>query len=270
MPDIAAITGQQATQTNQAEKKDKSTLGQDDFLTLLVAQLQNQDPLNPSDATEFTAQLAQYSQLEQLFNLNTAMDQMTLAQNNSQRISALGLIGKEVLVSGKTFTLGEEPVDIGYQVHDTATAATLRIQDQFGKTVDTVELTDLDKGNHSITWTGVGSDGTQLDPGKYTISIQATGLDDETSAAVTPLVRSEVTGVRMEDGVPKLVTDTGDYTIDAIHGAYDKSTSTTDSTPEDGEQGGTGESTSENEAISAATDGAGIIEDMAGSQEENG
>ncbi len=83
----------------------ENTLGQDEFLTLLVAQLQNQDPLNPTDATEFTAQLAQYSQLEQLFNLNDAMDGLSAAQTSSQKVSALSLIGKEVVVEDSHFPL---------------------------------------------------------------------------------------------------------------------------------------------------------------------
>lgn len=231
MADIGSITQQNTSSvTSGTSTTETNSLGQEDFLTLLVAQLENQDPLNPTDATEFTAQLAQYSQLEQLFNLNTAMEEMTLAQNNSQRISALSLIGKEVLVAGDTFSLDQQPVEIGYRIEETVSEGTLRIQDPYGKIVETIELTDLDKGNHSITWDGKNEEGELLSSGNYTIDIQTTG------AAIAPLVRSEVTGVKMEDGTPTLETSAGYYTIDEIHGAYDKTTQQSeDTTPTDGE-----------------------------------
>lgn len=223
MADIGSITQQKiSSATSGTSTTEKNSLGQEEFLTLLVAQLENQDPLNPTDATEFTAQLAQYSQLEQLFNLNTAMDEMTLAQNNSQRISALSLIGKEVLVSGDTFSFDQQPVEIGYRIDDTITEGTLRIMDSTRTTVGTIELTDLDQGNHTITWNGTDTEGELLSSGNYTIDIQATGANDSSAAAVTALIRSEVTGVKMDGGTPKLETSSGYYAIDEIHGAYDQ------------------------------------------------
>jgi flagellar basal-body rod modification protein FlgD len=259
MADIGSITQQNSSSaTAGTTTTEKNSLGQEDFLKLLVAQLQNQDPLNPTDATEFTAQLAQYSQLEQLLNLNSAMDQMTLAQNNSQRISALSLIGKEVLVSGNSFSFDQQPVEIGYRVDDTVTEGTLRINDSYGKTVETIELADLEKGNHTITWDGKNAEGELLSSGNYTIDIQPTG------AAVTALVRAEVTGVKMEDGTPTLETSAGYYTIDEIHGAYDKTTQQPDATlPTDGEVTDSGVTQSPlQQTISAAKDGSGIIEDV--------
>lgn len=225
MADIGSITQQNiSSATSGTSTTEKNSLGQEEFLTLLVAQLENQDPLNPTDATEFTAQLAQYSQLEQLFNLNTAMDEMTLAQNNSQRISALSLIGKEVLVSGDTFSFDQQTVEIGYRIDDIVTEGTLRIEDSTGATVATIELTDLDQGNHTITWDGKNEEGDFFSSGTYTIDIQATGANDLSVAAVTALIRSEVTGVKMDGGTPKLETSSGYYAIDEIHGAYDQST----------------------------------------------
>jgi flagellar basal-body rod modification protein FlgD len=101
---IGNTTAASSAATTSAATKSK-TLGQTDFLNLLVAQLKNQDPLNPSDPTEFTSQLAQYSQLEQLFNLNDSMGNLTTAQNNSQRLSSLALIGQEVVVEDSDFAL---------------------------------------------------------------------------------------------------------------------------------------------------------------------
>ena len=90
MTDIAEIFGP-TSQANTPVYSDQSggDLGKEDFLTLLVAQLQNQDPMNPEDATEFTAQLAQFSSLEQLFNINENMEDLALAQQQSDRFSTM-------------------------------------------------------------------------------------------------------------------------------------------------------------------------------------
>ena len=73
-----------------------SNLGKDDFLLLLVTQLQNQDPLNPQDPTEFTSQLAQYSSLEQLFTVNDQLGQLETTNGNVVQMTALGLMGQNV------------------------------------------------------------------------------------------------------------------------------------------------------------------------------
>ncbi len=253
----AATTQEQTTKTDE-----KSTLGQDEFLTLLVAQLQNQDPMNPTDATEFTAQLAQYSQLEQLFNLNESMDQLAEAQNNSERISALSLIGKEITVEGSEFTLGQDPVEIGYSVEGPVTDIDLRIQNQYGKTVATLTADDLSTGSHFITWNGLNQSGEQVAPGTYTIEAQYQGGEEGTTTTVSPLIRTEVTGVDLKGSEPLLVTVSGSYQVSAIHGAYDNSNSSS-TEPGDGEESLEEESSTGNPTIkfSAATDGAGIIGD---------
>ena len=106
------VINQATTAAAQAKAKEadkgNDIMGKEDFLTLLVAQLQNQDPLNPDDPTEFTAQLAQFSSLEQLFNLNESMDKVATSVNDSQKLSALSMIGKEVAYADSEFTLKGE------------------------------------------------------------------------------------------------------------------------------------------------------------------
>ncbi len=216
-----------ATTTTTTAATKSQTLGQSDFLTLLVAQLKNQDPLNPSDATEFTSQLAQYSQLEQLFNLNDSMAGLTTAQNNSERLSSLSLIGQEVVVEDSTFTLDDQAVEIGYKVDGVATDITLQIQNSDGKTVATLAASDLSEGNHFLTWNGQDADGNMLTPGTYTITASATNSEG-TSATVSPLVRAEVTGIDLSGTEAKIVTGIGEYSISSIYGAYDRDQSALD------------------------------------------
>ena len=223
---MTTVAGTTNTSSNTATTSSSKTsaLGQDQFLTLLVAQLQNQDPLNPADATEFTSQLAQYSQLEQLFNLNDSMEQLATAQNNSERLSALTLIGQDVVVENSEFTLGKESVEIGYKVDGTVTDVDLLIKNSDGKTVATLSASDLSEGNHFLTWDGKSSSGTALDPGTYSIQISAKN-GTTASASVSPLVRSEVTGIDLSGSEAKIVTALGEYAISAIHGAYDSTQS---------------------------------------------
>jgi flagellar basal-body rod modification protein FlgD len=220
MTTVAATTNT-ATTTGTTTSTKNNTLGQDQFLTLLVAQLQNQDPLNPADATEFTAQLAQYSQLEQLFNLNDSMDQLTTAQNHSERLSALSLIGQDVIVEGSEFTLGKEPVQIGYKIDGSVTGANVLIKDSSGKTVRTLAGKDLSAGNHFLTWDGKDSSGNSLAAGTYSVTVDA-DTSKGASATVTPLVRAEVTGIDLSGNEVKIVTGLGEYSMSAIHGAYDQ------------------------------------------------
>jgi len=230
---MTTVAGTTNTSSNTATTSSSKTsaLGQDQFLTLLVAQLQNQDPLNPADATEFTSQLAQYSQLEQLFNLNDSMEQLAAAQNNSERLSALTLIGQDVVVENSEFTLGKESVEIGYKVDGTVTDVDLLIKNSDGKTVATLSASDLSEGNHFLTWDGKNSSGTALDPGTYSIQISAKN-GTTASASVSPLVRSEVTGIDLSGSEAKIVTALGEYAISAIHGAYDSTQSALDDSTE--------------------------------------
>jgi flagellar basal-body rod modification protein FlgD len=242
--------------TTTTDEKDQ-TLGQDDFLTLLVAQMQNQDPLNPSDATEFTAQLASFSQLEQLFNLNESMDKLAASQSNSERVSALSMIGKDVLVGGSTFTLNDGPEEIGYKVDGQVEDILIRIQDSNGIQVATMHPSELGPGNHSITWDGLDRNGEALPPGKYKLIVESQTNGQEINNNATPLVRTEVNGIDLEGVGAVLLTDTGEFSLAEVYGVYNSTGRA--GKPADGEQSfGEG---NQHEQYSAATDGSEIIEE---------
>ena len=221
MTTVSSVT---STTTSTTSSEATQSLGQDQFLTLLVAQLQNQDPLNPADATEFTSQLAQYSQLEQLFNLNDAMDELTSTTSKSQSISALNLIGQDVVVEGDSISYAGEPVDIGYKIDGAITDLTLYITNSSGKTVATLTADDISEGNHFISWDGTDSSGESVTAGTYYFTLDATSTDS--NASITPLARTAVTGVDLSGSEPEIVTDSGNYSLSLIYGAYDAETGT--------------------------------------------
>jgi flagellar basal-body rod modification protein FlgD len=225
-----AITATAASSTSGVSATTKETsMGKEDFLTLLVAQLQNQDPLNPDDPTEFTAQLAQFSSLEQLFTLNESMENLVASNAASESLSALSTLGKEVTYLGDTFNYEGFPVEVGYQLDGIATEVTLSLQ-QNGATVASLNGTDLTEGNHFISWNGLTEEGKTAPSGEYKIVISAKAVDGE-SVAAAPLVKSEVTGIDMDvESGGILVTQSGSINFNKIFGVYEPepTVSTTD------------------------------------------
>jgi flagellar basal-body rod modification protein FlgD len=189
-------------------------MGKEDFLTLMVEQLKNQDPMNPADATEFTAQLAQFSSLEQLFNINSSLEEMGSSTAEMQRLSALSMIGTEVVSKGSEFTLKGESVKLGYNMDEAAEQGVLYIRDSAGNTVAAKPLAEMSEGQHMLEWDGMGDSGNQLPQGKYSVAISA--FNGEDPVAAHPLVQSRVIGVDMVDGTDTIVTDSGEFKLAEI------------------------------------------------------
>lgn len=215
-----------ATGTGSSSITKDAVMGKEDFLMLLVAQLQNQDPLSPDDPTEFTAQLAQFSSLEQLFSLNEGMENMVNSNANSDRFATLNTIGKDVSYTGSSFNFTGSPVEIGYQLDGQASEVTISLQNK-GVTIATLDGEELNTGSHFLTWDGQLADGQNAPPGEYKIILQAKAPTDE-SVGAAPLVRSEVTGVDLEgDYGGILITKSGDVAFNSILGVYEPGSRTT-------------------------------------------
>ncbi len=198
-------------------------MGKEDFLMLLVAQLKNQDPLSPDDPTEFTAQLAQFSSLEQLTSLNDSMDNLVTSNANSDRFSTLNTIGKSVAYNSGSFMFQGDPVEIGYQLDGQASEVNMLLQ-QNGVTLTTMKGEDLATGSHFMTWDGKLANGRQAPVGKYEIVLEAKAAADE-SVGAAPLQRSEVTGVDLQGALGgTLLTKTGEIGFSSILGVYEPGT----------------------------------------------
>ncbi len=218
-----AATGQSST------KKEEAALGKQDFLMLLVAQLQNQDPLSPDDPTEFTAQLAQFSSLEQLFTLNETMESMVQSNANADRLTTLNTIGKDVVYQGSSFNFTGDPVEVGYQLDGAASEVTVSLQLN-GATVATLNGTELTEGNHFLTWDGLDNDGNIAPSGDYTIVLSAKAVEGE-SVAAAPLVKSTVTGVDLGGELGgTLITQSGQVSFNNILGVYEAEQNAQDDT----------------------------------------
>ncbi|EAT15810.1 flagellar hook assembly protein FlgD [Desulfuromonas acetoxidans] len=198
-------------QLSSALSSGANALGKQDFLTLMVEQLKNQDPMNPSDATEFTAQLAQFSSLEQLFNVNDNLESMGNTSAEVQRLSALALIGTDVVTASSEFEFSGGAVQFGYDLDGPASEGSLYIRNAAGDTVATYELTETGSGRHFLAWDGTDNNGKALPDGTYTLGVSAFNGDD--AVAATSMIRSRVVGVDLVDGADVLVTDSGNFSL---------------------------------------------------------
>ncbi len=196
----------------QAPGSKETALGKDDFLTLLVAQLQNQDPLNPADSTEFTAQLAQFSQLEQLTNMSEKLESFSSMAGQVERQSALGLLGGEVVVEASEFEVYGGNQTLGYRLDAPAEEVTLYVLDSKGYNVATLPSEGTAAGEYFVDWDGTGDDGQPVAPGTY--SLVAKALDeDEKTVESTSLIRSIVTGVELGDAETSIATAAGTFSM---------------------------------------------------------
>lgn len=248
--------------TSLYDKEEGSVMGKEDFMMLLVAQLKNQDPLSPDDPTEFTAQLAQFSSLEQLYNLNDSMESLAASNADSDRLSTLGTIGKDVAFEGDKTTFSGEPIEFGYSLSGPASAVTISLQ-QDGATLATLNGADLTKGNHFLTWDGLTDDGSPAPVGDYDIVIDAKSAS-ETPILATPLIRSVVTGVDLAGSAGgTLVTLAGEVAFNKIIGVFEPGTSMAAASPATDDKEEDEETDEDTSVLDTMSDTAEIMEDTA-------
>lgn len=171
-------------------------LGQDDFLLLLVTQLNNQDPLNPLDGQEFAAQLAQFSTLEQLISIDdtlTGNSALMGALNDTTNAGiAAGLIGKDIEAQGNLVSWsGGDAVPISFDLGATASSVRVTIRDASGNVVRTLDAGGRARGDNVVEWDGKNSDGTTVSDGVYSFEIEANDADDFPVSA-TSLIKGTV------------------------------------------------------------------------------
>lgn len=164
-----------------ANSKSNDLMGetQDRFLTLLVTQLQNQDPLNPMDNAQVTSQIAQMSTVSGITQLNNTLLALAGQMDVSQSMQAAGLIGKDVLVPGTKISTGTvegvtHTTPFGVDVISDAANVKVNIMDATGKVVRTIDLGKQDVGVVSVEWDGKDDLGGAVNDGAYTISVAAT------------------------------------------------------------------------------------------------
>lgn len=206
--------------TTTSTAQGKASLGKDDFMKLMISQLKNQDPLNPMDGTQFSAQLAQFSSLEQLSNLNTYMKQsidanavLTQSINNTL---ITGLIGKEVKINGGDLQLrGQESIVLGYNLPAEAKTAQIKIYNESGSLVRTIDSIPTSFGSSKLSWNLTDNNGSKLPNGNYKFEVEAVNNGGE-KMSLNLFKVGMLDGVRFTDQGTVLMVGGAEYSISEI------------------------------------------------------
>jgi flagellar basal-body rod modification protein FlgD len=177
-----------------------TTLGGTDFLTLMLAQLKNQDPTSPVDSNTFLSQLAQLSEVQGITSLNTSFSTLSSSLSSSQALQASSLLGHQALVNSTTanFTAGTA-VTGAVSVPQTTSQVVLNISDASGALVSQINLGAQSAGLTGFSWNGTMGNGSQAPAGTYTLTAQYAGSTSGGTAATT-LVNGTVESVSMGAG----------------------------------------------------------------------
>lgn len=207
--EIGSVLGVQTQADGSVTGFGSGTLGKQEFLELLLTQLQMQDPFEPMDNEAMIAQLAQFSSLEQLTNMNSSLEDnlemdLVLGQllNNTM---ATTLIGRKVTVTTDSFHLGSDgSVELGYRLDGGALDVKASVYDEGGRLVAEIDGLPGESGDHTFTWDGTGTNGDPLPAGVYRFEVAATA-GDETRVRARETLVGIVEGVRYVNGNARLV-----------------------------------------------------------------
>jgi flagellar basal-body rod modification protein FlgD len=220
---VNGVTNTASTSANTATTTaagSSSELGKNDFLKLMMAQMQNQDPMNPMDGTQFAAQLAQFSSLEQLTNLNDNVTKSinanyVLTQSINNTLSAT-LIGKQVKVGGSDLqNNGQQNVQIGYNLPSNAGSIAVNIYDANGAIVRTISNVSGDIGDHKLSWDFTDNNGNKLPQGNYTFKIDAKAIDGS-DLQTESYKFGTIDGIKFGSNGTQLLVDNSEYGLSDI------------------------------------------------------
>ena len=231
------VTGGAAVDKNAADKaKSKNELGKDSFLKILMAQLSNQNPLDPMDSREMTAQMAQFSALEQLVNINTKMDKLG-GDKTSSFLDAAQLIGMEIKANTNNIDMTEaKATEFGFTLPANADSMKITIRDPNGIVVRTLERAQTVSGPQKIKWDARDSYGAPVPPGEYSYNVEALGPKGA-RIPVTTEMKGVVTGIQSERGQPVLMMGNNKVRLADIRGVQVPQALTNSSAPPvEGEQ----------------------------------
>jgi len=199
----------------QAPDPAKKDLGEEEFLTLLMTQLGNQDPMNPMESAKFMDQLSAMNTVEQLMAANERLENLMMGLSSLNNQSSVGLVGKTIVARGDTVShSSEETTEFKFEVAEPVAEASIAVKDSEGRIVDVIELGATETGIQSVDWDGTGPEGV-LPDGDYTFEIHAQnehGDPVETRTYITGVVEE----IRFDNGYPMLVIGGDRVGLDAI------------------------------------------------------
>ena len=191
--EVTSTTNTQFTNTLQTEDADISqSLGQEEFLKLMVAQVQNQDPFAPMENGDFIGQMAQFSSVDGINEMNNSLEKMSASFSQGQSLQAASLVGRQVVAPSSMANLtGGNPVHGEIDLTDAVTSLVLDVRDQSGVLVQSLDLGAQVPGKVAFSWDGKDSEGNQQLDGKYFINANATVEGEEKGYTALTAVKVE-------------------------------------------------------------------------------
>jgi len=210
----AVQAAQNALQQSYAKRSGGSDkLGKDEFMKLLMAQVTHQDPLNPMDSKGMMDQLTNMGSLEQLVNLNTNVSKLHATQEDMMRANTFSFLDKDVTIRGGGVPVsGGQAPGLQYTIARGANSVKVNILNAQGEPVRQLDVGAQGPGAHTVTWDGQNASGQPVADGFYRYTVLAQDKDNQ-SVPVDMYVRGKVSGVRFENGRPKLTVNGSDVDI---------------------------------------------------------
>ena len=181
---------------SSAPEKPRNELGQAEFLALMTSQLENQDPLNPMENAEFMGQIAQFSTVEGIGNLNESFSSLAGAMQSSQALQASALVGRDALINSPVAQLRNGSLSGAVNLASGSADVAVEIINGRGQLVGQLDMGTLPAGQHAFSWNGQGPDGEQLPDGTY--YLQARGTVGSATQAMQTLVNGRVDSVSFQ------------------------------------------------------------------------
>jgi flagellar basal-body rod modification protein FlgD len=205
----SASSSSSSTSSTSGTSGTSATDLQNTFLSLLVAQLKNQDPTNPMDSSQMTSQLAQINTVSGISQLNTTLSSLATQMSAGQQSQAALLIGSTVLAPGNSVSVASGKAGaFGVQLANSVSDLQVVVKNSAGQIVNTIDLGKQSAGTIPVGWTPTDSAGNALPDGTYTIS--AVGTINGQQATATTLAGATVQSVVMQNnGTPGLVLSNG-------------------------------------------------------------
>ncbi len=190
---------------NQAGSQDNDKILQQDFLKLMVTQLQNQDPFKPMESGDFLGQIAAFGTSSGINELNQSFQSLAGSMTSNQNMQLVSLVGRSVQVASDVANYdGQTSVEGGFELPVTASDVNISIYDSSGQVIREIQMGTLQPGSHSYTWEGLNDNGTAVAPGNYFMAIDATidgqvyALENLVSAQVSSVTLGAAGGSQLE------------------------------------------------------------------------
>ena len=197
-----------------APERNYSEIGKMDFMQLLVAQIQNQDPLSPMDNAEFTSQITEFTMLEEMEGINAKLEENLLIGQSINNTSMLNLVGKKVTVEGDAAWCEDGVISESIVISDGPGVAIVEVKDSSGQVVATYQKTVI-KGLNTVSWDGRLADGGMAEDGEYSLAVNVTNGDLALNS--TTLMTGPVEGIRFDNNVAVVLIGGQEFYVSEVY-----------------------------------------------------